>query len=155
MRRQSDVFPLNCNPLPYSCPAKTSWMRKLTVSSSPLPVATAPVIRTCALIAFQSAYSTGAFRLEILPIWARSSNARNNPVRIKSMLRTETISPESSIAPLSCAINRGAAKGMGSITPSVISIRKGCATAPAPINNARISVKIRNIIFSSFHWDQI
>ena len=113
----------------------------------PAAVATAPVIRTCALIASIRIFNWGIQAGNFADMGA-FINARNNPVRIKSMLRTETISPESSIAP-SCAINRGR-KGHGFDHPIRNLNPQGCATAPAPINNARISVKIRNIIFPHF-----
>ena len=138
MRRQPAVVPENCSPSPISAPEKTSYRRNFTFTRSPV-TATAPVISAWALIAFQSAYCTGLAKLVTRAICASCGMARNRPVPVRSSATTWVICAASSAEPLVSASNTGAAKGSGSITPSVISMRSGpsCAAAGVAKGTAR------------------
>jgi hypothetical protein len=89
------------------------------------------VISACALIAFQSAKATGASKLATRPMCALFGTSRNRPVPTRSSTTTWVICAAMSVAPPESGTKPGAANGIGSITPSVISMRSGACAAAA------------------------
>ena len=89
------------------------------------------MISACALIAFQSAKATGASKLDTRAICALFGTSRNRPVPARSSITTWVIRAARSAAPAESGTKPGAANGIGSITPSVISIRSGACAAAA------------------------
>jgi hypothetical protein len=95
------------------------------------PTATAPVMSACALIARQSWKATGASKLVTVEMKDPGAISRNSPVPTRFAATTRVMSRAYCAASAVSAWNSGIAKGRGSITPSVISIRSGpcCASA--------------------------
>src|SRR6056300_1516616 len=74
---------------------------------------------------------------------------RNRHDPIKSYIRTFAMSCANCSDPGVSATKVGAAKGMGSMTPSVISIRNGAAVASGANNKAIRTKSVRNMSVSS------
>ena len=125
------VEPSNCSPSPSGAWAKTSQSRKRTCARSPL-TPTAPVISACALIAFQSAKATGASKLDTRAMCAAAGTSRKRPVPARSSMTTWVIrAGEVAPPPPPSGTKAGTANGIGSTTPSVISILSGACAAAA------------------------
>ena len=89
------------------------------------------MISAWALIAFQSAKATGASKFAIRPMCAALGISRKSPVPVRSSTTTWVIRAARSAAAALSGTKPGAAKGIGSITPSVISMRSGACAAAA------------------------
>src|SRR5210317_340227 len=85
----------------------------------------------------------------IVLINALSGMRRNRPDPIKSCATTFAMSWANCSDPGVSATKVGAAKGMGSMTPSVISIRNGAADASGANNKAIRTKSVRNMSVSS------
>ena len=89
----------------------------------------------------------------ILLTCAEVGISRNKPVPVRSLRTTLVKLRATSTAFGVSAINTGTAKGIGSMTPCVISIRSGAADN-APLFKIMNAAKIsRNIIYSSSDLD--